>query len=225
MDKFILFGSAHLIAVGLGIFISFLFITLGFFIRKDSLAKFLAVIALGVKITELVYRHHVFGEEIIGLLPFHLCNLTLILAIIMMLCSSRIVFQPLYFWSIGAIFAIITPEISLGFKDFASISFFITHFFIIFSVAYGIIHFNFKVTKLGAFSSFIFLNLIALGLYFLNNKLGTNYLYVNRPPSSASPVDFFGPWPYYIFSVEGIYIALSFILYLPFREKKTRYIR
>ncbi|MCI5724432.1 TIGR02206 family membrane protein [Fusobacterium sp.] len=225
MDKFILFGHAHFLTIGIGIVISILLIILGFFIRKDSLSKFLAITILGIKIAELIFRNHYYKEQVIELLPFHLCNLALILAIIMMSFTSKIVFQPLYFWSIGALFAIITPELRDGMDNFASISFFITHFFILFSVAYGLIHFKFRVTKAGAIGSFIFLNLIALGLYFLNEKLGTNYLYVNRPPSTASPVDFFGPWPYYIFSVEGIYIALSFILYLPFREKKTRYIR
>lgn len=225
MNSFVLFSNAHLISIALGFVVSFLFIILGFFIRKDSLAKFLAVIVIGIKVAELVYRHHFFNEQVIDLLPLHLCNLTIILAGIMMLFESKIVFQPLYFWGIGALFAIVFPELKEGMRDFASLSFFITHFFILFAMAYGIIHFNFRVTKMGAFGSFIFLNLVALGLYFLNEKLGTNYLYVNRPPSSASPVDFFGPWPYYIFSVEGIYIALSFILYLPFREKKTRYIK
>ncbi len=225
MDKFILFGNAHIIAIVIGFIVSLLFIILGFFVRKDSLAKFLAVVVLGIKIAELIYRYHYFGEKITDLLPLHLCNLTIILAGIMMLTSSKTVFQPLYFWGIGALFAIITPDLRLGLNDFASISFFITHFFILFSVAYGLIHFKFRVSKAGAVGSFIFLNVVALGLFYLNQRLGTNYLYVNRPPSSATPVDFFGPWPYYIFSVEGIYIALSFILYLPFREKKTRYIR
>lgn len=225
MDKFILFGNAHIIAIVIGFIVSLLFIILGFFVRKDSLAKFLAVVVLGIKIAELIYRYHYFGEKITDLLPLHLCNLTIILAGIMMLTSSKTVFQPLYFWGIGALFAIITPDLRLGLNDFASISFFITHFFILFSIAYGLIHFKFRVSKAGAVGSFIFLNVVALGLFYLNQRLGTNYLYVNRPPSSATPVDFFGPWPYYIFSVEGIYIALSFILYLPFREKKTRYIR
>lgn len=225
MDKFILFGNAHIIAIVIGFIVSLLFIILGFFVRKDSLAKFLAVVVLGIKIAELIYRYHYFGEKITDLLPLHLCNLTIILAGIMMLTSSKTVFQPLYFWGIGALFAIITPDLRLGLNDFASISFFITHFFILFSIAYGLIHFKFRVSKAGAVGSFIFLNIVALGLFYLNQRLGTNYLYVNRPPSSATPVDFFGPWPYYIFSVEGIYIALSFILYLPFREKKTRYIR
>lgn len=225
MEKFTLFSHAHLITIAIGFVVSILIIMLGFIVRKDSLSKFLSIIILGVKIAELIFRHHYYKEQIIELLPFHLCNLALILAILMMFFTNKTVFQPLYFWAIGALFAIITPELRDGMNNFASISFFITHFFILMSVAYGLIHFKFRVTKAGAIGSFIFLNLIALGLYFLNEKLGTNYLYVNRPPSTASPVDFFGPWPYYIFSVEGIYIALSFILYLPFREKKTKYIR
>ena len=57
-------------------------------------------------------------------------------------------------------------------------------------------------------------------MYFINEKLGTNYLYVNRPPATKSLVDLMGPWPNYIYSVMGIYIVISFFMYLPFRAKK-----
>jgi len=37
-------------------------------------------------------------------------------------------------------------------------------------------------------------------------------------------MDFMGPWPYYIFSLAGIDIAISFFMYLPFRKnKKSKY--
>lgn len=223
MNSFILFGTQHFIALGLGTIISFLLIVLAFFLRKENVAKTLALITLIIKIVELSYRYHYFGEKISELLPLHLCNIVLILAIFMMFFQSKIFFQPVYFWSLGALFALITPEIPYDLKNFASISFFITHFFILFSTIFGLIHFKFRVSKSGLIGSFLLLNLLAFILFFVNKKLGTNYLFVNSPPSAKTLVDLLGPWPYYIFSVEGIYIALSFILYLPFRERKTRY--
>ena len=108
--------------------------------------------------------------------------------------------------------------------DFASQSFYVTHFFILFSAVYAFIHFRFRPTKTGFIMSFLLLISLAFVMYFVNNELGTNYLFVNRPPSASTLVDFMGPWPYYIFSIIGIYIALSFILYLPFkRNKKSKY--
>lgn len=223
MDTFILFGTQHFITLALGTLSCILFILLSFFLRKENIAKALALITLVIKVAELSYRYNYFGEKISELLPLHLCNIVLILSIIMMFFNSKIIFQPVYFWSLGAIFAVITPEIPYDLKNFASISFFVTHFFIIFSTFFGLIHFKFRVTKSGAIGSFILLNIIAFILFFVNKKLGTNYLFVNRPPAATSLIDILGPWPYYILSVEGIYVVLSFILYLPFRERKTKY--
>ena len=138
----------------------------------------------------------------------------------MMFFHSEEIYQPVYFWSIGAFFAILMPELRDGMSNFASQSFFITHFFILFSTAYAFIHFRFRPSKSGFISSFIILSIISFIMYFINEKLGTNYLYVNRPPATKSLVDLMGPWPNYIYSVMGIYIVISFFMYLPFRAKK-----
>ena len=78
----------------------------------------------------------------------------------------------------GAFFAIIMPEIKEGMHDFASQSFFITHFFILFSTVYAFVHFRFRPTKSGFIYSFLMLVILAFIMYFINNRLGTNYLYV-----------------------------------------------
>lgn len=225
MNNFVLFGTEHLMTIGIGIIICLSLIILGSFLHDKVFPRIIALIILVIKITELVFRHDYYRERVIDLLPLHLCNLALILAVLMMFLNSKIIFQPLFFWSLGAVFAIITPEIRDGIKNYATLSFFITHFFILFATLYGLIIFKFKPTKIGAVGSFIFLNIIALILFFVNKKLGTNYLYVNAAPTSSSPVDFFGPWPYYIIIVEIIYIILSSILYYPFRSRRTRYIK
>ena len=225
-DKFVLFSDPHLITMGIGFGVCFLLIFLGFFTeRKQAFAKIIAVLVLVVKIAELIYRHKYYGESVAQLLPLHLCPMVIILSIFMMFFHSEVVFQPVYFWCMGAFFAIIMPDISEGMHDFASQSFFITHFFILFSAAYAFIHFRFRPTKTGFIMSFLLLVSLAFAMYFVNIKLGTNYLFVNRPPSSAAKlIDYVGPWPYYLFSIVGIYIALSFLLYLPFkRNKKSKY--
>ena len=224
-DKFVLFSDPHLITMGIGFGVCFLLIFLGFFTeRKQAFAKIIAVLVLVVKIAELIYRHKYYGESVAQLLPLHLCPIVIILSIFMMFFHSEVIFQPVYFWSIGAFFAIIMPEIRDGMSNFASQSFFITHFFILFSTAYAFVHFRFRPTRAGFLCSFLLLVTLAFVMYFVNNKLGTNYLYVNHPPVTKSLMDFMGPWPYYIFSLAGIDIAISFFMYLPFRKnKKAKY--
>ena len=224
-DKFILFSNEHLITVGIGFISCILLVFLGFFTeKKATFAKIVAIAVLGVKIAELLFRHHYYGETVIELLPLHLCPIVIILSIFMMFFHSEVLFQPVYFWSIGAFFAILMPDIRDGMSNFASQSFFITHFFILFSTAYAFVHFRFRPTKAGFLCSFLLLVTLAFIMYFVNNKLGTNFLYVNHPPVTKSLMDFMGPWPYYIFSLAGIDIAISFFMYLPFRKnKKSKY--
>ena len=224
-DKFILFSNEHLITVGIGFISCILLVFLGFFTeKKATFAKIVAIAVLGVKIAELLFRHHYYGETVAELLPLHLCPIVIILSIFMMFFHSEILFQPVYFWSIGAFFAILMPDIRDGMNNFASQSFFITHFFILFSTAYAFVHFRFRPTKAGFLCSFLLLVTLAFIMYFVNNKLGTNFLYVNHPPVTKSLMDFMGPWPYYIFSLAGIDIAISFFMYLPFRKnKKSKY--
>ena len=224
-DKFILFSNEHLITVGIGFISCILLVFLGFFTeKKATFAKIVAIVVLGVKIAELLFRHHYYGETVAQLLPLHLCPIVIILSIFMMFFHSEVLFQPVYFWSIGAFFAILMPDIRDGMSNFASQSFFITHFFILFSTAYAFVHFRFRPTRAGFLCSFLLLVTLAFIMYFVNNKLGTNYLYVNHPPVTKSLMDFMGPWPYYIFSLAGIDIAISFFMYLPFRKnKKAKY--
>ena len=224
-DKFILFSNEHLITVGIGFISCILLVFLGFFTeKKATFAKIVAIAVLGVKIAELLFRHHYYGETVAELLPLHLCPIVIILSIFMMFFHSEVLFQPVYFWSIGAFFAILMPDIRDGMNNFASQSFFITHFFILFSTAYAFVHFRFRPTKAGFLCSFLLLVTLAFIMYFVNNKLGTNFLYVNHPPVTKSLMDFMGPWPYYIFSLAGIDIAISFFMYLPFRKnKKSKY--
>ena len=224
-DKFILFSNEHLITVGIGFISCILLVFLGFFTeKKATFAKIVAIAVLGVKIAELLFRHHYYGETVAELLRLHLCPIVIILSIFMMFFHSEVLFQPVYFWSIGAFFAILMPDIRDGMSNFASQSFFITHFFILFSTAYAFVHFRFRPTKVGFLCSFLLLVTLAFIMYFVNNKLGTNFLYVNHPPVTKSLMDFMGPWPYYIFSLAGIDIAISFFMYLPFRKnKKSKY--
>ncbi|RRD28307.1 TIGR02206 family membrane protein [Fusobacterium canifelinum] len=224
-DKFILFSNQHIITMVIGFISCILLVFLGFFTeKKATFAKIVAVVVLGIKIAEILFRHHYYGETVAQLLPLHLCPIVIILSIFMMFFHSEVLFQPVYFWSIGAFFAILMPDIRDGMSNFASQSFFITHFFILFSTVYAFIHFRFRPTKAGFLCSFLLLVTLAFVMYFVNNKLGTNYLYVNHPPVTKSLMDFMGPWPYYIFSLAGIDIAISFFMYLPFRRnRKSKY--
>lgn len=223
METFTLFSTEHFWFIGGG-FLGVLALTMvSAFLPKYKFAQFSAIVILLIKIAELSYRHIYVGEPIYSLLPLHMCNLTLIIAILTMLTKSQKLFQLTYFWCLGALFAVITPDIKYSFPHPLTLSFYITHFYLLFAAIYGILFFNFKPTFKGWVNSFITLNIFAFIIFFINKKLGTNYLYVNRIPNFSSPLDYFGQWPYYIIVVEIIYLILTYGIYYPFRRKTYKY--
>lgn len=223
METFTLFSTEHFWFIGGG-FLGILALTMvSAFLPKYKFAQFSAIVILLIKLAELSYRHIYVGEPIYSLLPLHMCNLTLIIAILTMLTKSQKLFQLTYFWCLGALFAVITPDIKYSFPHPLTLSFYITHFYLLFAAIYGILFFNFKPTFKGWVNSFITLNIFAFIIFFINKKLGTNYLYVNRIPNFSSPLDYFGQWPYYIIVVEVIYLILTYGIYYPFRRKTFKY--
>src|SRR4029434_10588743 len=62
------------------------------------------------------------------LLPLHLCDLALLLAVYALLARSRAVAEVLWFWSdAGTILARVTPDVSRGFPDPQFLVFFGLH--------------------------------------------------------------------------------------------------
>lgn len=223
METFTLFSTEHFWFIGGG-FLGILALTMvSAFLPKYKFAQFSAIVILLIKLAELSYRHIYVGEPIYSLLPLHMCNLTLIIAILTMLTKSQKLFQLTYFWCLGALFAVITPDIKYSFPHPLTLSFYITHFYLLFAAIYGILFFNFKPTFKGWVNSFITLNIFAFIIFFINKKLGTNYLYINKIPDFSSPLDYFGQWPYYIIVVEIIYLILTYGIYYPFRRKTFKY--
>ena len=110
-------------------------------------------------------------------------------------------------------------EVRETFPHFFNISFFSTHFYIIFVAIVEYKVFKLRPSLESWTGSFLGLNIIAAGIYFINTVLGTNYLYINRKPTFSSPLNYFGEWPYYIIVVEFAYIILTLLLLFLFKKK------
>ena len=217
--EFTLFSTEHFIYIlgyaGLAVLVFYL--PKIFKLNIDKFAKISGYFILIEKFIELTYRYIVFNESFIDLLPFNMCNYTLILAAFMMIFRSKKIFNLIYFWSIGAILAIATPDIRIAFPNYSNISFFVTHYYIYFAVFYALKYFKFIIIFDALKKSFIYINGIMLILFPLNFLLDTNYMFLKHKPIS-SPMDFLGPWPYYIISLEVVMIVLFTLMYLPFKR-------
>lgn len=219
---FELFSLNHMYNIVGYTLISILFLVLPVYFNKNKYAKTSVYLILTIKISEIIYRYFIIKNNGVELLPLHLCNLGLILALITMYFKSYAAFEILYFWSIGAFFALLTPEVRNMFPSILNITFFTTHLYLFYVVLYGIIYWNFKPTKGSLFKSITYLNIAAILIFFINPKLGTNFMFINYKPDFSSPLDYFGPWPYYLIVIQGITITLFTLAYLPYRRRKRK---
>ncbi|MCL7746029.1 TIGR02206 family membrane protein [Halalkalibacter alkaliphilus] len=156
-------------------------------------------------------------------LPLQLCTISLYLCVFMLITKRRFVFEIVYFFGLaGALQALITPELFYTFPHFRFLHFFIAHFAIILAILYMVWVEGASITLRSVFKSFIVLNLFALIALFINIATGANYMFLARKPQNPSILDFLGPYPWYILSLEVIALVMFLLLYLPFLIKQKR---
>ncbi|MEW4218321.1 YwaF family protein [Rossellomorea marisflavi] len=150
-------------------------------------------------------------------LPFQLCSLSIYLCVIMLLTKSYRLFEVTYFASMaGALIAMITPELFYGFPHLRYFQFFVAHAAIILSAFYMIWMEGFHVRFTSVLRAFFSLNAIAVVVYFIDRVTGANYMFLAHKPYNLSPIDYLGPYPWYLLSLEFVAFFVFMLLYLPF---------
>jgi len=220
-ESFQLFGTVHLwtIFVLVVIGVALIFPTRKFATEKQKI-MIGASIGIFMIIQEFVDRgYHIFIEKspIQNNLPFHLCGISVFLVAILLINRNYKLFEISYFWGLsGALVSILTPDVGYTFPHLLNITFFLSHALIFIGVLYMIFIFDYRPTLISARKSFFILHAYALIIGILNYIINTNYLFLCHKPESETPLDFMGPWPWYIISLEIAVILFWVILYSPY---------
>lgn len=222
-NHFGMWETAHLITIGLA-----LICFAGLFIFRKALIPYRRYIRLTVGWTLLIsrisldYWYISTGQWYASSsLPFELCSIASIVCAVMLLSKSKFLFEVFYFIAIGgAIQAILTPELLLGFPQYRFIQFFIDHTLLIMAPLIMISLYRYTITFRSLIKSFLTLNIIAALVYGINYLIGANYMFLMHKPSTTSIIDYLGPYPYYILSLEGAAFVIFVILYLPFSSRR-----
>lgn len=150
-------------------------------------------------------------------IPLDICNLIGLIIPFLMWNPNRRIFPYLYFYIMaGTTQAVFTPHLINGFPNFIFIKFWIVHGGLIIYILYIAVIWEFQIRLKDLFNSFLLLQIYALMLYMTNKLIGANYLYLIKKPSTVSVLDYFGPWPVYVFVGEAITLFLFFMVYLPY---------
>lgn len=151
-------------------------------------------------------------------LPLHLSSISLILSAILLLTRNYRLFEVTYFAGVGsALQAMITPDISLyTFPHYRYIHFFVSHGGTVIANLFMVFVAGFKPTGKSLWRAFLWLNGYTIIIFIVNFLIEGNYMYISEKPVNPSLIDYLGPWPWYILSLELITLVTFSILYLPF---------
>ena len=151
-------------------------------------------------------------------LPIQLCDLSVFLSIAVLLTKRQQIFELVYFWGMGgATQAILTPDIgNYTWPHFVFYQFFVSHGVILLTCIYMIAVEKFRPTKWSVPRTLVITNLYGILILFVNRLTGGNYLFLSNKPAGGSLLDFLGPWPWYLLSLEVVAFLMFTLLYLPF---------
>lgn len=211
------FGIEHLLFLLFSVVTYFvlLFVPVLLKLNRENTRKIFAWILLFGKTIELIYQFWLSGNsEWIQDLPLQLCDIAHFLGIIMLFTGNKRTFEILYFWSIGAVIANLTPEISIQATFFRKILFFLNHTLVVLSVGIMEKYYGYRPYFKSLLKSFGILALYSIPIIPLNLIIKTNFLFLRKKPAIGSIMDYLGPWPYYIISLYFVVFAVFLGMYL-----------
>ena len=132
-------------------------------------------------------------------LPLQLCDFAWVAAIVALWTRHWAATALVYFWGLTlTVQGIITPSLEQAFPSPRYFMFWGMHFFTVWAAVYLVFGLRVRLDWRSFRFAVAATVLWAASVMTFNAFTGTNYGYLNRKPSVASLLDFFGPWPWYV---------------------------
>jgi hypothetical integral membrane protein (TIGR02206 family) len=215
------FGTQHLVTLGVIVGLcALLFWTARDrnSLKRTYLGRLLGLALLGYVVC--IYAQQGFAHALRWeySLPLDLCHLVLIACILSLFRPNQFTTEIAYYWGLGGgVQAAVTPDLAQGFPSWDFVLFFWGHGATLLAIVFLIADRNFTPRKKNVLRMMIGLNVYALAVGTINAIAGWNYGYLCRKPAMPSLLDFLGPWPWYLLSLELIAFLSFLILDLSWR--------
>ncbi len=158
-------------------------------------------------------------------LPLHLCSLFMWVSTVMLFTRSQRLFELSYFLGGGgALFALITPDIGMyNFPHFVFFHALIGHGALLTTQVYLVAVEGFRPGARAVRRIFAPLNLYILAVAAVDALIGANYMFLVYKPDFPTPLDYLGPWPWYILVVEVLALGVFYLMDLVLLIEKSNH--
>ena len=218
--KFDMYTSMHLLmlvlfAVYLVLF--FIFKNKIYNSPKEKLIRYIYASVLSVNLVILATIETVGGHPY---LPFHLCAISYMLTIGLLITNNEKVFRFVLFTGIiGGLVSFAIPDLyHAGYNRFRFFEFIVAHGAIILVPIYYLTCYKYKVTKKITLIVILFTNILGFSMWPINIMLrnsgfmpNANYMFTMGAPEDVEAL--FGPYPWHIFTFEFILITTFFMVF------------
>lgn len=216
IEPFKLFGTAHVLVVLIMGVIGIVIINKSRANEKFSkkmklfLIVNLTVMDLGYRLWSGLYQ----TNDMVGMFSIHVSSVSVVLSIVVLIKYNQKIFDVLFYWALILVpQAIITPGIyRFGFPHLRFFHIFWIHFLVIYTVLFLLVVEKKRLSRYHLKRALIVSHLYGLFVFAVNMTLDTNYMFIGKKSSLPSLIQYLGPWPYYIFVLDGILIILFIIL-------------
>jgi hypothetical integral membrane protein (TIGR02206 family) len=217
---FILFGQAHVLAL---LSVAVLIFVIPLLVRRleprhgRRIGLVIAAVLVLNEISNFIVSVYVYDVPPGASLPLHLCGVAALLTAWMLWRRSYRAYEISWFWAMaGSIPALLTPDLAAGFPHPTFLHFFAGHGLIMLGALHATLVDGFRPVLRSMGKAILASLLLMLVITPVNLVLDTNYMYLCSKPGSATLMDYFGPWPWYIASLVLAGSVICFICYLPF---------
>ncbi len=192
--------------------------------RQKTIRNILAVLLLVNELSWHIWNLAFGTWDVQKMLPFHLCSVMIWITIAALLLEKRALYPLVYFLGVaGAVQALITPDGGIfGFPHFRFFQTMIAHGGLVIAGFWVVLLEKCRPDFRSLVVVIVGLNIYAFAVWLINTGIGSNYLYVVAKPDSASVLDYFPAWPWYIAILELVAVLFLGLLYFPFRKPRKK---
>ena len=153
-------------------------------------------------------------------LPLHMCSLSFLFAIALLLWPRQLLYEFVYYWGIsGTLHALVTPALTLGLGPIEVFDHFFSHGYTMFVALWATFVMGMSPRPGSWWRVLLWTQLVLPVIGGINWLLGANYMFLRAPPPADNPF-IMGEFPWHILGYQFAAALHLLLLYLPWAWRR-----